>query len=96
MSKNRLPPDMLWKLRNLIPIDHVILDILKLDIYRSDGCLRFQCPLCNGHHTATNSKTNLARCFDCRENFNPIDMAMKALHLEFLDAVKLLSKHIAI
>ena len=96
MKNGRLPPDMLWKLRNLIPIDQVIENIVYLNARRSKDLLRFQCPLCQNYHTATDKKTNLARCFDCRKNFNPIDMAMKALNLEFLDAVELLSKHLTI
>jgi hypothetical protein len=32
----------------------------------------------------------LARCFDCKKNFNPIDMVITAGNYHFVDAVELL------
>jgi DNA primase len=84
---NRLPPDMLRKLRNDIPITMVIEEFLKLPTKVSDGYFRFLCPLCTEFITATNPKTNLARCFLCKKNFNPIDMVMVVKQVSFSKAV---------
>ncbi|XPS89502.1 hypothetical protein Dvar_75210 [Desulfosarcina variabilis str. Montpellier] len=55
-----------------------------------EGIFRFLCPLCNEFQTATNPKTNLARCFLCEKNFNPIDLVMTVKGLGFVDSVKYL------
>lgn len=81
-------------LRNEIPIDEVIVDLLNLEQKRDRKMLRFRCPLCGNFHTATNHKTNLARCFDCRRNFNPIDMVMCVGKCSFIDAVEKLKDKI--
>ena len=94
MSKH-YADNLLRNLRNHIPIDTVVIDMLQLDISRNndkDTLLRFRCPLCDNFHTATNPKTNLARCFDCETNFNPIDLVMAAARCGFVDAVELLRK----
>ena len=81
-------------LRNEIPIDEVIVDLLHLEQQNNHKMLRFRCPLCQGFHTATNHKTNLARCFDCQKNFNPIDLIMTVGNCGFLDAVEFLKSRI--
>ena len=81
-------------LRNQIPIDEVIDDLLGMDQKRDRHMLRFRCPLCGNFHTATNHKTNLARCFDCQENFNPIDMVMTVGKCSFIEAVEKLKDKI--
>ena len=86
--------DYLRMLRNDIPIDKVIVDLLKLELRNYRKMLRFRCPLCQGFHTATNHKTNLARCFDCQKNFNPIDLIMTVGNCGFLDAVEFLKSRI--
>jgi len=78
------------RLRNDIPIDEVIVDLLHLEVQNNGEMLRFRCPICCNFHTATNHKTNLARCFDCRKNFNPIDMVVTVENCGFVDAVKIL------
>jgi hypothetical protein len=88
---NRLPPDMLRQLRNQIPINILIEKFLKLPTKVSEGYLRFLCPLCSEFITATNPKTNLARCFRCEKNFNPIDMVMVVKQMSFRSAVDYLS-----
>lgn len=77
-------------LRNNIPIAILIADILELPCKTVDGYFRFLCPLCDGFDTATNPKTNLARCFTCQQNFNTIDLTMIVKHHNFRDAVKFL------
>ena len=82
----------LRRLRNEIDIDLVI-KRLRLETRNSQKILRFRCPLCHGYHTATNPKTNLARCFDCRRNFNPIDLVMEVTARSFVETVEFLKKH---
>ncbi len=84
---------LLRALRNDIPISQLIADILKVSYKVSEGYFRFLCPLCREFNTATNPETNLARCFRCRENFNPIDFVMVEQHCSFTDAVEFLLKH---
>ena len=43
-------------------------------------------------HTATNPRTNLARCFRCCVNFTPIEIVMAVEACPFVDAVKILSR----
>ncbi len=88
------PADFLRMLRNDIPIDQVIVDLLNLEVQKDPKTIRFRCPLCYNFHTATNHKTNLARCFDCQKNFNPIDMVITVGNCGFVDAVKFLKDRI--
>jgi DNA primase len=87
------PDRLLRALRNKIPIDRLITEILGLQLRRKDPLLRFRCPACHSFHTATHPKTNLARCFDCQKNFNPIDLVMAATQCGFVEAVELLKKN---
>jgi DNA primase len=86
--------NFLRMLRNQIPIDEVVGDLLNLELRNTADRFRFRCPLCNGFHTAINRETNLARCFDCQKNFNPIDLVMTVTNCNFLDAVDLLKDRI--
>ena len=88
--QNRYSKQCLWKLRNLIPIAMLIADILEVPHKTRDGYFRFQCPLCKNFDTATNPKTNLARCFACKRNFNTIDLVIIEKRLNFKDAVRYL------
>jgi hypothetical protein len=83
----RYPPQLLFKIRNLIPIDLLIVQVLKIPHKLSDGYLRFLCPICSEFNSAINPKTNLARCFRCKRNFNPIDLVIAESDLNFTDAV---------
>jgi DNA primase len=87
----RFSSELLRSLRNDLPISEVIRFRLDIPCKKSEGYFRFLCPLCNEFHTATNPATNLARCFRCRVNFNPIDMVMTAERCSFVDAVKILT-----
>ena len=89
---NHYSANFLRSLRNRIPIDAVIVDVLRLDIRPDKTLLRFRCPLCDRFHTATNPKTNLARCFDCEKNFNPIDLVIAVTQCNFVDAVERLNR----
>lgn len=86
----RFSSELLRALRNDVPIDDLIRRHLDLPWKEREGYLRFLCPLCREFHTAINPKTNLARCFRCQVNFNPIDMVMAVQGCAFVEAVKTL------
>jgi hypothetical protein len=86
----RYPKALLRRLRNDIPVARLIKDVLDLPSKMSEGYFRFLCPLCSEFNSATNPKTNLARCFRCKRNFNPIDMVMIVRRCNFAQAVKFL------
>lgn len=81
---------ILTRMRNDIPISIVIADVLEMPSKTTEGYFRFLCPLCNEFNTAANPKTNLARCFGCRRNFNAIDMVMLVKRMNFKEAVEYL------
>lgn len=88
----RVAPAVLRRLRNKIPINGLIRR-LDLPWKTRDGQLRFLCPRCREFHTATNPSTNLARCFRCETNFNPIDLVIAVRRVPFLEAVRYLQWH---
>jgi DNA primase len=81
----------LRRIRNEVDIGDLIADVLDLPTKISEDYLRFLCPLCSEFNTAVNPSTNLARCFRCQKNFNPIDMVMTVKGYSFLEAVDFLS-----
>jgi len=85
----------LRRLRNEIDITAFIADVLRLEHRQSDGQFRFLCPECQEFNTAINRKTNLARCFRCQHNYNPIDMTMRVKGMTFRDAVELLAPYLS-
>jgi len=89
----RFTPNELFELRNHIPIAALIEDYLKMPTKISDGQFRFLCPLCGEFQTATNPKTNLARCFRCEQNFNTIEMVMTCESTPFVDSVHILKTY---
>jgi hypothetical protein len=86
----RYSKERLRMLRNEIPISRLISDFLRIPCKVSEGYFRFLCPLCSEFNTANNPNTNLARCFRCQKNFNPIDMVMAVRSCNFRDAVDLI------
>jgi DNA primase len=88
----RFSSGFLRSLRNDIPINDLIRTHTDLPWKEREGYLRFLCPLCGEFHTATNPRTNLARCFRCGVNFNPIEIVMAVDGCAFVDAVKILSR----
>ena len=95
MRPHRLSATFLRALRNEILINDLITSILKLPFKYSESYLRFLCPLCCEFHTAIDQKTNLARCFRCQRNFNPIDLAMIVNKRSFIEAVRFLEPYLA-
>jgi DNA primase len=88
---NRFSKHTLFDIRNRIDINALIRDTLKMPNKLSEGFLRFLCPLCSDFNTATNPKTNLARCFHCKRNFNTIDLVMIVTEADFKETVSFLS-----
>jgi hypothetical protein len=88
--KQRFTREELFQLRNQIPVDWLIKEQLLIPSKEIEGVFRFLCPLCNELQTATNPKTNLARCFLCEKNFNPIDLVITVKGMGFVEAVNYL------
>ena len=57
--------DFLRRLRNEIPTNAVIRDLLNLEVLNEHEIFRFLSPLCDNFHTATDYNTNSAKCSDC-------------------------------
>ncbi|WP_300674800.1 hypothetical protein [Desulfoluna sp.] len=83
----RFSAQELFHLRNNVPVDALIANVLNIPVKYSDGLFRFLCPVCKEFQTATNNRTNLARCFRCGKNFNPIDLVMVAKGFGFIESV---------
>ncbi len=83
------PDDYLYRLRNQVPFA-LLLERLQWPHKRRDGQLAFLCPRCQEYHSAVNPRTNLARCFHCQTNFNPIDLTMEIQECDFVTAVNYL------
>lgn len=89
----RFSAQQLVFLRNNIPINRVIETLLSVATGNNNGAPTFNCPACHSANTSINAKHNLARCFDCRQNFNPIEFVMHQRHTSFVDSVKWLKRH---
>jgi DNA primase len=87
----RFSRNLLFRLRNDIPVDLVITRVLDIPSKTSEGYLRFLCPLCSEFNSSINPRANLARCFPCNKNFNPIDLVMAEKGISFSQAVSLLT-----
>lgn len=86
---NPFTKQQLFRVRNEIDIDWLINEKLNLE-RQFNGAWRFRCPLCREFNTATQKKTNLARCFSCQKNFNTIDLIIYSKQFNFVPSVKLL------
>lgn len=93
--KQRFSSRELFELRNSIPVDVLIRDTLNIPVKTSDDIFRFLCPICREFQTGVNGSTNLARCFRCEKNFNPIDMVMIVKGVGFIESVGYLKKLLA-
>ena len=90
--KRRFSAQELFELRNNVPVDALIENVLNIPVKQSDGLFRFLCPVCNEFQTAANLSANLARCFRCERNFNPIDIVMIAKGVGFVESVNYLKR----
>ena len=86
----RFTRETLRRLRNDIDLEDLNERVLQLPCKRSEGRFRFLCPQCSEFNSGINPYTNLARCFRCRKNFNPIDLVMAASGRSFVEAVAFL------
>ena len=86
---NPLTKQQLYQVRNEIDIDWLINEKLNLE-RQFKRIWRFQCPLCQQFNTATQKKTNLARCFSCQQNFNTIDLVIYTRKVNFVPSVQFL------
>ena len=80
---------LLYRIRNEIRFERLLAE-LQWPHKTRDGRLCLLCPECGEFLTVVNPRTNLARCFPCERNFNPIDLTMLANECDFVDAVHLL------
>jgi len=90
MASRCFSKSLLYALRNEIDVRMLIEKTLCIPCRVSQGCFRFQCPLCGGKDTSVDPKTNLARCFACEKNFNTIDLVMLIRQTDFVRSVKFL------
>jgi hypothetical protein len=88
--KKRFSAEELFELRNKIPIDILIRDVLSIPAKTSEGFFRFLCPICNEFQTSIKPATNLARCFRCETNFNTIEITMQVKKIGFVDSATFL------
>jgi DNA primase len=91
MAESHYTRQELFILRNHIPVDSLIKE-LEIPSKMIEGHFRFCCPLCNEFNTGVNPKTNLAGCFDCRKNYNTIDLVMLVKGSNFIQSVKFLQR----
>jgi DNA primase len=89
----RFSSRQLTYLRNQVPISRVIEALPQLAPRRDNK--HFECPLCHGFNTSVNAEPNLARCFDCRKNFNTIELVMYHQQISFVESVKWLMQRTA-
>ncbi len=85
----RYSPELLRRIRNEIPIDWLIAH-LNWPHKQRDGRFVFVCLVCGESLSSIKSSTNLARCFHCSTNFNPIDFTMHVHQCDFTQAVEFL------
>jgi len=91
MAESHYSREELFILRNHIPVDSLIKK-LEIPSKMIEGHFRFCCPVCNEFNASVNPKTNLARCFDCRKNYNTIDLVMLVKGSNFIQSVKFLQR----
>mgnify|MGYP001827092748 CR=1 FL=1 len=89
MPGARYSDELLRRLRNDIPTDWLIKH-LRWPNKQPEGRFVFLCPECHETESGIHRQTNLAHCFHCNANFNPIDFTMIAMNCEFTDAVEFL------
>ncbi len=91
-GNGRLSNALLHDLRNKIPVRGLIENELGVRCETESGVFRFECPKCGSFHTSVMKNQNLARCFSCENNFNPIDMVMAVKKTEFRPGADFLVK----
>jgi hypothetical protein len=87
MSQLHYDKALLRRLRNDIPVAWLI-EHLNWPCKRREGKFVFLCPRCREMESDVNPRTNLARCFWCETNFNPIDFMICAWECDFRAAAE--------
>jgi hypothetical protein len=90
-GNGRFSKEHLRDLRNKIRIRGLIENELGVRNHAESGIFRFECPLCGSFHTSVMKTKNLARCFECEVNFNPIDIVMETKKTDFLQSADFLT-----
>jgi len=90
-ENSRLSKRHLHDLRNKIPIRRLIENELGVRAHTESGIFRFECPLCGCFHTSVMKTVNLGRCFECKVNFNPIDMVIAVKKIDFCQSADFLT-----
>jgi len=88
--KARLSEKLLRQLRNEIPIQYLIENELDIRHHMDGNIFRFECPFCKSYHTGIMKERNLARCFDCENNFNTIDFVVEVRKTSFRPSAEFL------
>jgi hypothetical protein len=86
MTKIFVTRAYLHRLRNEVPFQPLFRQ-LRWPHKRVGNQLRFVCPVCRESQTCVNPATNLARCFRCQRNWNPIDFTITVTNCDFPQAV---------
>lgn len=79
----RFSSEALHYLRNQVPIRQLIENHFDNP---AGSAGRYRCPRCHRNDANINTPHNLLRCFDCAENFNPIEVTMHVLNLNFVES----------
>ena len=85
----RYSAQLLRRLRNEIPTEWLIGHLGWPHKHR-EGRFVFVCPACGESDSSVKRDTNLARCFRCQRNFNPLEFTMASQELDFVEAVEFL------
>lgn len=90
--RNSFDAEHLRKLRNEVPFPRLLDELQWPWKKRYDGVILFVCPKCCESLTSVNPNTNLARCFPCKMNWNPIDFLEYTTPMEFRQIVAYLDR----
>ena len=85
-SSAAITKEELRRLRNDVPIE-IVVQQLRLERRMRGRRHEFHCTECGGFHGTIHEQANLARCFRCARNYNPIDLIMAVRRASFLEAV---------
>ncbi len=82
----RFSAELLYRIRNEIPVADLLRRLHWPHKVR-DGEFVFLCPSCGEMLAKVNPRTNLGRCFQCKRNFNTIELTMTIEDLEFVPTI---------
>lgn len=94
MANRRFSEPFLFELRNHIPIDALISQVLTIPNKINEGNFRFLCPTCREFNAGIYRKSNLACCYSCKSRFNTIEIVMEWNQMDFVRAVEYLSPYL--